>query len=254
LKNRKQNLVIKNATDSKAELYIYNDIVSDEYEAYWTGSDVYPDAVKQFLDNVKGKDLDVYINSNGGSVMSALAIFNMLSRHIEAGNTVTTYVDGIAASSASFIAMIGVQSGGLYVPENSFIMVHRAWVQTWGNSEQLRDMANTLDKIDEVILSIYEKCLKDGVDIATIKELVDKESYISGKEAANYFNIITTSPIEVVACVSDIKHKNIPDELLKRVSPKENETNESEIHNSTEKDSLQNENEIENLLLEIDLI
>lgn len=259
LKNRKPNFEIKNLTDTNAELYIYSDVVGDEIEGWWYGSDVYPTAIKQFLDTVKGKSLDVYVNSNGGSVFAGLAIYNMLDRHIQDGNTVTVHVDGLAASIASVIAMIGCKSGGLYCPENSFLMVHRAWCGTQGNAEDLRQMADTLDKIDASILSIYQNSLKDGVSIETIQELVNAETWLTGKDAAQYFNITSTQSIEAVACASDIVHKNMPNNLIKNEEkdlpledvPKVDETPKIEIQ-MEEPD--ENENEIEDLLLELDIL
>lgn len=61
-------LEIKNETDTKADLYFYGDIVSDWWGA-WQNEDQYPNAVKEFLDGQQGKDLNVYINSGGGSVL-----------------------------------------------------------------------------------------------------------------------------------------------------------------------------------------
>lgn len=201
-------------TENSAQMFIYNDVEADELSAWWSGSDVYPTAVKEFLDTVANKDLDVFINSNGGSVMGGLAIYQLLKRHIASGNTVTTNIDGIGASIASVIAMAGVGSGGLNIPENAFLMIHNAWTTISANSQGLREMADVLDKINDSILSIYEGALKEGVDVATIKELMDAETWLTGKDAVNYFNINTTDPIQAVACASDIKHKNMPKSLL----------------------------------------
>ena len=71
---------IKNETDKQADLYFYGDIVSDWWGA-WQDEDQYPNAVKDFLTAQAGKDLNIYINSGGGSVFAGIAIYNMIQRH-----------------------------------------------------------------------------------------------------------------------------------------------------------------------------
>ena len=78
--NLKNLLQVKNSTNTSADLYFYGDIVSDWYGA-WTDEDQYPEQVKNFLNDAKGKELNIYINSGGGSVFAGLAIYNMLKRH-----------------------------------------------------------------------------------------------------------------------------------------------------------------------------
>ena len=85
---------IKNTTETSADLYFYGDIVSDWWGA-WQDEDQYPDAIKNFLSAQDGKDLNVYVNSGGGSVFAGIAIYNMLKRHAQK-NTVNVYVDGLA--------------------------------------------------------------------------------------------------------------------------------------------------------------
>ena len=97
-----KGLEIKNMTDVSADLYFYGDIVSDWWGA-WQNEDQYPDAIKNFLSQAEGKDLNVYVNSGGGSVFAGMAIYNMIKRHGEK-NKVKVYVDGLAGSIASVIA------------------------------------------------------------------------------------------------------------------------------------------------------
>ena len=92
--NLRNFLEVKNATNTSADLYFYGDIVSSWLGA-WDDTDQYPDSVKNFLDEHKGKDLNIYVNSNGGSVFAGIAIYNMLKRH---NGHKTVYIDGLAAS------------------------------------------------------------------------------------------------------------------------------------------------------------
>ncbi|WP_256260999.1 head maturation protease, ClpP-related [Bacillus thuringiensis] len=115
----KDVFTIKNQTDSSADLFIYGDIINNTGWK-WDDSDVMPDDVKNILGQLDDKsNLNIYVNSGGGSVFAGLAIYNMLKRN-KAQKTV--YVDGVAASIASVIALAGDR---VVVPSNAFLMIHK---------------------------------------------------------------------------------------------------------------------------------
>lgn len=194
---KKNNFVeIKNQTDSSADLYFYGDIVSSWWGA-WDDTDQYPEAIRDFLNGVSGKNLNIYVNSGGGSVFAGMAIYNMLKRH---QGQKTVYVDGLAASIASVIALAGDK---VVVPSNAFLMIHKPWNGMYGNANDFRKMANDLDAIEEGIMNVYAENLKEGVDIETIRQMVQDETWLNGHEASNYFNIEVSQANEAVACVSE---------------------------------------------------
>lgn len=88
-----KGFTFKNQTETSADLYFYGDIVSDWWGA-WQDEDQYPDAIKNFLSEQEGKDLNIYVNSGGGSVFAGIAIYNMIKRHAAKAN-VKVYVDGL---------------------------------------------------------------------------------------------------------------------------------------------------------------
>jgi ATP-dependent Clp protease, protease subunit len=216
---------IKNLTDTSADLYFYGDIVSSEW-GKWEDTDVAPEDVRSFLKEIEGvSDLNIYINSGGGSVFAGLAIYNMLKRH---QGQKTVYVDGLAGSIASVIAMAGDK---LIMPSNAFLMIHKPWSGLMGNANDLRKMADDLDAIETGILNVYEENLQEGVDIKEIKKMVNAETWLNGKEAAKYFNIEVTEQNKMVACVSDLfkNYQNIPKSLQEPEIQVENEINIDEI-------------------------
>lgn len=194
---------VKNATATSADLYFYGDIVSDWWGA-WQDEDQYPDAIKNFLAEQTGKDLNVYINSGGGSVFAGIAIYNMIKRHGQ-NNNVKVFVDGLAGSIASVIAFAG--SDKPTIPANAFLMIHNPWSWAEGNAKELRKMADDLDQITTGILNIYEEHLKEGVSIDTIKELMDAETWLNGQQAAEYFDIDVGETKEYAAAVGDYMNK-----------------------------------------------
>lgn len=203
-------LQIKNFTETSADLYFYGDIVSSWWGA-WDDTDQYPSAVRDFLNEAKGKNLNIYINSGGGSVFAGMAIYNMLKRH-EGFKTV--YVDGVAASIASVIALAGDK---VIIPANAYFMIHKPWTSGDGNANDFREIADILDKLEEGILNVYKEHLVDGVDIETIREMVANETWMTGEEAAQYFNVEVGQAIEAVAYSGDMleKFKNAPQRLKK---------------------------------------
>jgi ATP-dependent Clp protease, protease subunit len=229
---------VKNQTDNSADLYFYGDIVSDWYGA-WDDSDQYPENIRNFLDGVKGKDLNIYINSGGGSVFAGIAIYNMLKRHQGHKRVI---VDGLSASIASVIMLAGDE---VVVPSNAFVMIHKPWNGMMGNSSDFRKMADDLDAIEEGIINVYAENLKDGVDIETVRQMVQDETWLNGKEAANYFNITVGEENKAVAYVSEKlnEFKNTPQSVLDK---------EKEIDKQEEDQLIQNK--IKALELELELI
>lgn len=203
-------LQIKNQTQNKAELYIYGLIISGDWK--WEDSDVTSTEIRDFLKTIEDTtELDIFINSDGGDVFTAMAIYNMLKRH-KAHKTV--HVDGIAASAATFIAMAGDK---IVIPKNAYMMIHKPWAITYGNANDFRSMADSLDKIQEGMMNLYETKLKDNVKIETIKDLVDKETWMTGDEAAKYFNVEVGKEMKIAACISENfkNFKNVPKQLEK---------------------------------------
>lgn len=202
---------VKNETEKTADLYFYGDIVSDWWGA-WQDEDQYPNQVKDFLTAQAGKDLNIYINSGGGSVFAGIAIYNMLQRHATK-NKVQVYVDGLAGSIASVIAFAGSEPPK--IPSNAFMMIHNPWSYGEGNAAELRKMADDLDEIAVGMLNIYVNHLRDDVDIETVKELMDAETWLNGEEAAKYFNVEVTDAKEYAAAVGDYMGRANRDKIPK---------------------------------------
>lgn len=163
------------AGDSKVgELLLYG-IISD---VSWWGDEITPKQFKQDLDALGDIDeLRVYINSDGGDVFAGQAIHSMLKRHKA---RVIVYVDGLAASIASVIAMAG---DVVRMPRNAMMMIHNPWTFTWGNAEQLRKVADDLDVIRESIVAAYED--KSGLTRDELIPMLDAETWLTADEAVS---------------------------------------------------------------------
>ena len=222
------SMEIKNKTQDSAQLYIYGDIVSSEW-GKWEDTDTAPEDVRNFLKEVEGlQNIDIYINSGGGSVFAGMAIYNMLRRN-KAYKTV--HVDGLAASISSVIALAGDK---IIIPSNAYFMVHKPWTLTYGNSNDLRKTAETLDTIEEGMMNVYGENLKDGVDIEAVKNMVNEETWLTGSEAAQYFEVEAAESNMAAACISDYfkSYTNTPDKLKGQEPTGGAENKKTEIENA----------------------
>ena len=221
--NLKQFLTVRNSTLATADLYFYGDIVSSWWGA-WEDTDQYPEAIRDFLKEQENKDLNIYINSGGGSVFAGLAIYNMLLRH---KGKKTVYVDGIAASIASVIALAGDE---IIVPSNAFLMVHKPWNACYGNADDFRKMAEDLDAIETGIMNVYKEHLAEGASIDEVQQLVNAETWLNGEEAAKYFKITVSEAKEYAAQMTDstkAASRNIPEQIFKSAQAVENKADET---------------------------
>jgi ATP-dependent Clp protease, protease subunit len=136
---------------------------------------------KVFLDELKAlgpvAELTVRINSPGGSVFDGVAIYNALRRHDAA---ITVWVDGIAASIASMIAMAGDE---VVMPENAMLMIHDPSALVIGTAADMRGMADALDKMKAGMVAAYRD--KSGRDDAEIEALMQAEAWLSAEEAVD---------------------------------------------------------------------
>ena len=209
-KQTSQLMTVKNLTDKSADLYIYGEIV-DNTDWKWDEADVMPDDVLKALNQVDGLDnLNIYINSPGGSVFAGLAIYNMLKRNKAYKKA---YIDGLGASMASVIPFAADE---VHIPANAFLMIHKPWVFSMGNSNDLRKTADDLDDIESGLVKIYEDNMKEGVEIETIKQMMADETWLNGEEAAKYFNVNVIEAKNIAACSSEIleRYNKTPHRLL----------------------------------------
>ncbi len=207
------SIEIKNQTEEKAELYFYGDIVSSSWESYWYEEDKCPQDITDFLKELESsKSIDIFINSGGGSVHGGLAIYNLLKRH---QGQKTVYVDGIAASIASVIAMAGDK---IIIPSNAQFMIHKPLTWCGGNADDLRKTADILDTCQKSITNIYMENVKEGITEEKIMELINNETWFTGDEVAHYFNVEVEEQSDVVGCSSQYfsKYSKTPSNILNK--------------------------------------
>lgn len=155
------------------DLYIYDEIVP-QMIAEWLGGISAQGLIDQ-LNEITASTINVRINSPGGAVFEAIAIYNALMSH---SATINVYVDSLAASAASVIAMAG---DTVTMMVGSQMMIHDALGISMGNAAETREYADFLDRQSENIASIYAE--KSGADPADMRALMLAETWMFAEEA-----------------------------------------------------------------------
>lgn len=164
---------IDDEESEEANLYIYGDIV----DFAWWNDEVSANDIRKKLNETNAKIINVHINSLGGDTYTGIAIYNLL-REKSKISKIITYVDAIAASAASIVAMAGDK---IIMPSNTIMMIHNCWTLGVGNAEELRKLASDMDKIMEAVIQCYLSRIKISED--ELRDLLDEETFLTAQEA-----------------------------------------------------------------------
>lgn len=171
-KARGKTFQIRNESATKAEIIIYADIGKSFWGESFSAKD-FSDQLAKLEPTVN--ELTVRINSGGGDVFEGIAIYNRLKQH-KAKKTV--YIDGLAASIASIIALAGDE---IIIGEGALYMIHLPWTFTWGNRMELENTTNRLMDVEEQLLGIYSK--KTGMDRSELRAMLEEETWMDADQA-----------------------------------------------------------------------
>lgn len=188
------------------DIYIYDDIVD--------GSGI----VEKIEQLIGVNEINVYINTMGGSVREGIAIINALRR---TGATINTYNTSFACSMGATILLAGDNK---YMYDNSVMMIHNAWSIACGNANELRKQADDLDKINKSILDIYVQATTLEKD--ELVKMMDEETWLTAEECKDYFNINIISNKNNNTIAASVK-----DTVIKAILQEKKQTNKSYIEN-----------------------
>lgn len=206
-----KNLVARNEAPKEGVLFMYGDIYMNSFY----DDDITPKQVMEAVSSLGDIDtLTIHINSNGGDVFAGVAIKNYLEN---LGAKIIVYVDALAASIASVIAM-AADKGCLFMYSNTMMMIHEPWTYCIGNAKELRENADKLDAISNAtILESYMK--RASLSEEEIKDLMANEKWFSAKEALeNGFCdeiIENTSTVDAYKSRIVNSFKNAPKDFIK---------------------------------------
>jgi ATP-dependent protease ClpP protease subunit len=171
--NRRGEYRIRNAagTSSATEILLYDEIGEDP----WFGGGISAKTFTEDLQSIETDEIHLRINSPGGSVTEGIAILNALRRHPA---KVVAYIDALAASAASVIAM---GADEVVMSRNAEMMIHKAWGMTIGDDDDHTKTADLLRKANENLASVYQG--KAGGTVGQWVKAMADETWYSDKEA-----------------------------------------------------------------------
>lgn len=190
----------ENKGNRVADLRIYGEI--SKYS--WLGEDIVTSSdLARELEELRDIDtLNLCINSPGGSVTEAHAIYNSIKRWKAQNNVrVISHIDGVAASASTYLSMSGDEIwGGL----GSAMMIHNVQGGAMGESKDLRYTADRMDKMKESIIDVYKT--RSHLSREEISDLMDQAVWMTAEEALEYGFI---DKIETYEEVSDEDLNNL---------------------------------------------
>ncbi len=166
------------------ELYLYSEVAPDGYD-WWNGRTIESKTSQdyfrdQLAEHGDVKQINLYINSCGGSVVEGYGIYAQLKRH-PAQKTV--YVDGFANSIASIIAMCGDK---IIMRVNSMMGIHNMMDACFGNAAEHRRCAEDLDRMMKGNRQIYLARSGGKITLEKLTELLDAETMLTAEECLAY--------------------------------------------------------------------
>lgn len=178
---------MKATSETSADIYIYDEI------GMWGIS------ARRFTESLIAlgniNHINLHIHSPGGEVFEGIAIYNQLKNH---NATITVYIDGLAASMASVIAMVGAE---VIMPTNAMLMIHKPWGVSAGDANDMRDYADLLDKVENVLIPAYME--KTGKTKEEIEAMLGEETWLTAEECVEHgFANTIIEPIKAMASLS----------------------------------------------------
>lgn len=175
LMNRRGQYRVRNAADSPSvtEILLYDEIGEDP----WFGTGVSAKSFVEDLNDIETEEIHLRINSPGGDVFEGVAMLNALRRHPA---NITAYIDGLAASAASVVAMGADQ---IVMSRNAEMMIHDAWGIAIGNADAMAKMQDDLSRASDNLASAYAD--KAGGTVNQWRKAMKSETWYSDKEAVS---------------------------------------------------------------------
>ena len=191
----------REGSSQAADIYIFDYIGGWEISA------------RSFIDQLKNIDagqINLHINSPGGDVFDGIAIQNSIKHHKA---NVTVYIDGLAASIASIIALAGDE---IHIADNAYVMIHNPTSFIYGEAKDMLKEAEILVKISDGLAGDYAR--KMGISVEEARALMDDETWYMGQEAVDAGFASATFAGTKAAAAFDVRRfsAHAPADVVKR--------------------------------------
>lgn len=224
----------KNLETNTPELRLEGEIASET----WWGDEVTPKIFKDELNKYEGKDITVWINSPGGDVIAGSQIYTMLKEH---KGKVTVKVDGLAASSASFIAMAG---DTVQMSPTAMMMIHLPSTCDWGDKNDFAKAIARLEEVEAAIINAY--ALKTNLPNEELSKMMEEQTWMNAYRAKEL------GFIDEVLYTDNKDESQKPFDFTKKAVNNCIQNSVKQICNKMKE--MQDEIELEKLKIELDLL
>ena len=178
--------ILQAAESKKGVIYIYDEIKNDSYD-WWNGAVIVSETSEKFIRDRLAEfegvsQLDIHISSCGGSVKVAMGLYSQIKAF--ACPKKTAYIDGMAASAATVVAMAADE---VIMPMAGLMMIHDAWISgTSGNAEELRKTADDLDVITSASRTAYLQHSGGKISEEELTTLMRAEAWLTAEQCRKY--------------------------------------------------------------------
>lgn len=191
------------------DVYVYG-FIGDS----WYGDSVTASEFVSSINEAGGQPVTIHVNSGGGDVFEASAMIDAIRQYkSRTGAKVTTSIEGLAASAASYFAL---NADEVVMNSSAFLMIHNPSSYRRGTASDMRKCADLLDKVTDSIVSIYE--VKTGMDAEDLRRLMDEETWFDASDALEAGFVDSVSSDEpVTACINQSAlsmFSNAPERLV----------------------------------------
>ena len=224
----------KNLETNIPELRLEGEIASET----WWGDEITPKIFKNELDQYKDKDITVWINSPGGDVIAGSQIYTMLKEH---KGKVSVKIDGLAASSASFIAMAG---DTVEMSPTAMMMIHLPSTVDWGDKNDFAKAIERLEEIEAAIVNAY--ALKTKLPNDELSRMMEAQTWMNAYRAKEL------GFIDKVLYTDNEIDSTKPFDFTKKAVNNCIQNSVKQIQDKMKK--MQDEKELERLKIELDLL
>jgi ATP-dependent protease ClpP protease subunit len=201
------------ADTTEIEVVIY-DLIG---ESFFADGITAEDVIAQLRDRPDAKRINLRLNTGGGVMDEATAIYNLLAERAQNGVEVVAYIDGLAASAGAYLTTVASR---VVMPANAFMMIHRARGGRMGNASDMQQSANALQKYDDVITESFAAASarrgksKSKADFAA--EMAKGDIYLRADEAIAWgLADEKTAVMKAAACTVDLADLGaVPDDVL----------------------------------------
>lgn len=163
-------------------IYFYSDIEDVKVLQlnkilFETSTSIISDSV---ITNSSPTNLYLHVNSLGGSFFSGISAMDEILR-INETTPITTIVDGVAASAATFMTMVGAHR---QIKRHSFMLIHQISSGFWGTYEEFKDEEENLTKFMELLKSMYKTYTK--LPVKKLNEILKRDLFLTAEEALTW--------------------------------------------------------------------